>query len=253
MGFIERTVWRLFNTPTRDPFVDRSPTLLSTPSKSSKLDFKLPSGKSSSSSSTSSISSSSTFWMSPGPSRWSLPQYLPRQLRTAASKRQIAVIFCLILTVLFWTTPHPTVWKGRSVYIHVDRPKSNPYQVLQPAPISVQKGVGPYKEQWLKENANDRYAENKPQSFWSSLPPFGQPSPKPRAALISLVRNTELPGLVQSMRQLEYQWNRKYNYPWIFFNDEPFDDEFKVTSPLWGDCSYPTCLADLITRPQLRT
>lgn len=56
-------------------------------------------------------------------------------------------------------------------------------------------------------------------------PPF---SPKPRAALISLVRNSELPGLMQSMRQLEYRWNRKYQYPWIFFNDEPFSDEFKV-------------------------
>jgi len=30
------------------------------------------------------------------------------------------------------------------------------------------------------------------------------------------------------MRQLEFQWNRKYNYPWVFFNDEPFSDEFKA-------------------------
>jgi hypothetical protein len=51
---------------------------------------------------------------------------------------------------------------------------------------------------------------------------------RPRAALISLVRNSELPGIMQSMRQLEYHWNRKYRYPWIFFNDEPFSEEFKV-------------------------
>jgi len=34
--------------------------------------------------------------------------------------------------------------------------------------------------------------------------------------------------LMQSMRQLEFHWNRKYQYPWVFFNDEPFSDEFKV-------------------------
>ncbi len=39
---------------------------------------------------------------------------------------------------------------------------------------------------------------------------------------------------MQSMSQLEYHWNRKYQYPWIFFNDEPFTDEFKVCcSALW--------------------
>jgi len=28
--------------------------------------------------------------------------------------------------------------------------------------------------------------------------------------LISLVRNSELEGMMQSMRQLEFRWNRKY-------------------------------------------
>jgi len=30
-----------------------------------------------------------------------------------------------------------------------------------------------------------------------------------------------------SMRHLESRFNRRYNYPWVFLNDEPFDDEFK--------------------------
>lgn len=33
--------------------------------------------------------------------------------------------------------------------------------------------------------------------------------------------------MVQSMRDLERTWNSKFNYPWTFFNDEPFNDEFK--------------------------
>lgn len=57
---------------------------------------------------------------------------------------------------------------------------------------------------------------------------FGHVNTRPRAALISLVRNSELEGIVQSMQQLEYHWNRNYHYPWIFFNDEEFNDEFKV-------------------------
>lgn len=52
---------------------------------------------------------------------------------------------------------------------------------------------------------------------------------RPRAAIISLVRNEELDGILQSMRQLELHWNRAFGYPWIFFNEKPFSDEFKVS------------------------
>jgi mannosyltransferase len=33
--------------------------------------------------------------------------------------------------------------------------------------------------------------------------------------------------MVSSMRDLERTWNHKFNYPWTFFNDEPFTEEFK--------------------------
>lgn len=33
--------------------------------------------------------------------------------------------------------------------------------------------------------------------------------------------------MVQAMRDLERTWNSKFNYPWTFFNDEPFSEEFK--------------------------
>lgn len=60
-------------------------------------------------------------------------------------------------------------------------------------------------------------------------------SSRPRAALISLVRNSELEGIVQSISQLEHHWNHKYRYPWVFFNDEPFTDEFRVRlAPKFG-------------------
>ncbi|OAP61014.1 hypothetical protein AYL99_06018 [Fonsecaea erecta] len=68
--------------------------------------------------------------------------------------------------------------------------------------------------QWLEENSypNDLRAD------------------RPNAALISLVRNQELEGILQSMRQLEFRWNRRYQYPWVFFNEKPFSDEFKAAT-----------------------
>ncbi|KAF2455634.1 glycosyltransferase family 15 protein [Lineolata rhizophorae] len=47
------------------------------------------------------------------------------------------------------------------------------------------------------------------------------------ATILSLVRNEELKDILQSMRDLERTWNRKFNYPWTFINDVPFTDEFK--------------------------
>jgi mannosyltransferase len=33
--------------------------------------------------------------------------------------------------------------------------------------------------------------------------------------------------MLQAMRDLERTWNHKFNYPWTFFNDVPFTEEFK--------------------------
>ena len=226
MGFVEHTIRRIFNTPPKDPFVDKSPKLLATPYHTRISKFELPSSGSSASSSSSSLSSSSTFWTSPTPSRWS---FLPLSIRNAASKRQIVVILCLLLALLVWVIPPPSAWKHQIIHITVQQPVSNPYQVLRPvSQTSVAKKHAPDPAKWMENNSNNRYAENTGLGLLKSVPSLGHLSTKPRAALISLVRNSELPGLVQSMRQLEYHWNRKYNYPWIFFNDEPFSDEFKV-------------------------
>ena len=46
------------------------------------------------------------------------------------------------------------------------------------------------------------------------------------ATLLALVRNEELGDMISSMRDLERTWNSKFNYPWTFFNDVPFTDDF---------------------------
>lgn len=50
--------------------------------------------------------------------------------------------------------------------------------------------------------------------------------PRVKAAFVVLVRNSELYALRSSMRYLEDRFNHRYNYPWIFLNEQPFTEEF---------------------------
>lgn len=46
--------------------------------------------------------------------------------------------------------------------------------------------------------------------------------------------------MVSSMNDLERTWNSKFNYPWTFFNDEPFSEEFKkkTQAATKAKCNY---------------
>jgi alpha 1,2-mannosyltransferase len=48
-----------------------------------------------------------------------------------------------------------------------------------------------------------------------------------KAAFIVLARNSDLDGLRNAMRNMEDRFNKNYHYPWVFLNDEPFDEKFK--------------------------
>jgi alpha 1,2-mannosyltransferase len=50
---------------------------------------------------------------------------------------------------------------------------------------------------------------------------------KTKSAFVVLVKNSELEDMVSSMRELEDRFNRRYNYPYIFLNDQNFTQEFK--------------------------
>ncbi|KAJ2773365.1 hypothetical protein IWQ57_001328 [Coemansia nantahalensis] len=52
--------------------------------------------------------------------------------------------------------------------------------------------------------------------------------PKPvNACFTVLARNSDWRSLRQSMQQIEDRFNHRFNYPYVFLNDEPFSDEFK--------------------------
>jgi len=47
------------------------------------------------------------------------------------------------------------------------------------------------------------------------------------AAFVVLARNGDMLGISSSVKQMEDRFNRKFNYPYVFLNEEPFSDEFK--------------------------
>ncbi|GAV49437.1 hypothetical protein ZYGR_0P00800 [Zygosaccharomyces rouxii] len=61
-----------------------------------------------------------------------------------------------------------------------------------------------------------------------------------KATFVTLVRNSDLYGLIPSIKSVEDRFNHKYGYDWVFLNDEPFTEEFiNVTSALvTGETKY---------------
>ncbi|CUM47772.1 unnamed protein product [Debaryomyces fabryi] len=66
------------------------------------------------------------------------------------------------------------------------------------------------------------------------------PDKRVKATFVTLARNSELYDLIKSVRRVEDRFNRKFNYDWVFLNDEPFTDEFKnlTTSIVSGKTKY---------------
>lgn len=51
---------------------------------------------------------------------------------------------------------------------------------------------------------------------------------KANAGMIALVRNIEYLQMLTTVQNIESQFNKKYEYPYLFFNQEPFNDQFKT-------------------------
>ncbi|EIM90058.1 glycosyltransferase family 15 protein [Stereum hirsutum FP-91666 SS1] len=49
------------------------------------------------------------------------------------------------------------------------------------------------------------------------------------AAIVMLARNSDLKGITKSMKQMEDRFNKKFKYPYVFLNEEPFNEQFIST------------------------
>ncbi|KAH3900232.1 probable Alpha-1,2 mannosyltransferase KTR1 [Saccharomycodes ludwigii] len=66
------------------------------------------------------------------------------------------------------------------------------------------------------------------------------PGPRVKAAFVTLARNRDLWGLIKSIKSVEDRFNYKFQYNWIFLNDDEFTDEFKrlTTAVVSGETFY---------------
>ena len=46
-----------------------------------------------------------------------------------------------------------------------------------------------------------------------------------------LASNSDVDGAAQVVYETEDRFNRKYNYPWVFLNNDEFSEEFKSYAP----------------------
>ena len=50
---------------------------------------------------------------------------------------------------------------------------------------------------------------------------------KANAAFVILARNSDLSGILESIKQMEDRFNKKFQYPYVFLNEEDFSEDFK--------------------------
>lgn len=66
------------------------------------------------------------------------------------------------------------------------------------------------------------------------------PPGRANATFVTLVRNSDLEGIIQSIQNVEDRFNRNHHYDWVFLNDREFNDGFKeaTTAAISGKTHY---------------
>ncbi|KAA8911544.1 nucleotide-diphospho-sugar transferase [Sphaerosporella brunnea] len=161
---------------------------------------------------------------------------LPRRggsLRGSLPKFLIAII--LLCTVLVWlagsvyrrdTLASAPLAADRPTPTHISyEPDSISGFVETPAPPPVEEQpTTPNSKVGLKH----WWGVESPYHFRGEGPRNRTQIGREKASLVMLVRNRELKDALSAMKDIEDRFNRHYRYPWTFFNDEPFSEEFKL-------------------------
>lgn len=137
---------------------------------------------------------------------------------TAAHRRSVIIAFTTVLIVCYFMAigheDHYTSFKTLSTQWSITKEPAVGLDVKQ-------MNETPSESTSLsKSKASPSFGNVIPQA--SSSPPR-----RANATLVMLARNTDLNGVISSVEQLEARFNRKFNYPWVFLNDEPFSTDFK--------------------------
>lgn len=143
------------------------------------------------------------------------------------------VLWCFFLYQLF--KPTASIFGPAGRYANFER-DPNLDRKEPPFPVA--------QKEWPDSVANPLSATGEPEGILvrasSKYAPDAKDTDRIPATLLALVRNSEVDDMVASMNDLERTWNHKFNYPWTFFNDEPFSDEFikKTSAATKAKCNY---------------
>lgn len=64
-----------------------------------------------------------------------------------------------------------------------------------------------------------------PEQYHSPEPPFVLDR-RANATIVMLARNGDIQGVVKSIKQMEDRFNKRFRYPYVFLNEQPFSDVF---------------------------
>lgn len=146
----------------------------------------------------------------------------------AASRSNTRVIRFAVFAVLLITCGY--ILSTGSSYKVPSSASESPVNVQAQAPSH---GDIPVPGQDQEQKTSQEGVEIQPHSN-------SKPGEKQKATFVALARNSDLRGFLNSIRQIEDRFNHRYQYDWVFLNDEEFSDEFKemTTAVVSGKAKY---------------
>ncbi|KAG2349858.1 glycosyl transferase [Suillus weaverae] len=133
---------------------------------------------------------------------------------TAAHRRSIAIAFATVLIVCYFMTI------GHEGNYTSFKTLSTQWSIPKDSAVVLDTIEAP------SQSTSSSRSKPSP-SFANVIPQVSPPPRRANATLVMLARNNDLNGVISSVEQLEARFNRKFNYPWVFLNDEPFSTDFK--------------------------
>jgi len=74
---------------------------------------------------------------------------------------------------------------------------------------------------------NTSYKTAVPEEYYHKPNTTSPQERKANAVFVILARNSDLNGIVNSIKQMEDRFNKKFQYDYVFLNEQPFDQQFK--------------------------
>ncbi|KAF8628415.1 hypothetical protein AX15_003937 [Amanita polypyramis BW_CC] len=78
------------------------------------------------------------------------------------------------------------------------------------------------------KETNPPHKQTVPDEYYLNNNHTSPPTRKANAAIVLLARNGDLKGVLSSLKQIEARFNKKFQYPYVFLNDQTFDEKFKT-------------------------